>query len=248
VRRAAGGSSTADGARRAGRPPRIDLAAIALVAGDMPLEELSIRSVADRLGVSVAALYHYVSGREELMLLAAEQSAAKIPLPEDRGQHWAVWLFEWADYARRAFVSQPQLLAQFTDGGLGLDRMVDHIDTAIGLCVRQGFAEREALDAYYLISGFAIGAAVKEIRIRSMAAAGRPVDVEYRVLLARRSAADLPHLRRLVDSGLGAEAEFLQEVTTALIGIAAQRGEAWEELVPLVESAARQPARRAEPR
>lgn len=226
--------TAAPSGRKAGRPARIDRAAIARVAGDLAPEDLSIRSVADELGVSVAALYHYVNGREELMLLAAEQSAARIPLPEDRDQHWSVWLFEWSNYARRAFVAQPALLGQFTEGGIGLDKMVEHIDTALGLCVRQGFTEQEALDAYYLISGFALGAAIKEIRSKMILETGRTLDVEYRLLLSSTGPGELVHLRRLVDSGVSAEAEFLEEVSTALAGIAVRRGEDWQHVVHLV--------------
>lgn len=222
--------------RRPGRPSRIDREAIALAASDLPLEALTVRAVADRLGVSVPAVYHYVSGREELMLLAAERSAAKIPLPEDRGQHWAIWLFEWADYVRRAFVAQPQVLIRFIDGSLGLDVMVTHIDAAVGLCVRQGFTEREALDAYYLVSEVAIGAAASEIREGAAAKQGRPIEFQYRLLLARRPDTDLPHLRRLMESDFGAAPKFLQEVKTALVGIATTRGEPWQDVVALVDA------------
>ncbi|HTR69022.1 MAG TPA: TetR/AcrR family transcriptional regulator C-terminal domain-containing protein [Mycobacteriales bacterium] len=225
--------------RKVGRPARIDRAAIARVVATLAPEDLSVRSVADELGVSVAALYHHVSGREELMLLAAEQSAAKIPLPEDRDQHWAVWLFEWADYARRAFVAQPALLGQFTEGGIGLDKMVEHIDVALGLCVRQGFTEQEALDAYYLISGFALGAAIKEIRSKMMLSTGRTLEAEYRRVLLDVPADRLVHLRRMVETSISdaadsAETEFVEEVTTALAGIAVRRGDDWEQVVRLV--------------
>ena len=128
-----------------------------------------MRAVAAHLGVSVAALYYHVSGREELLLLAAEQSIDRIPLPADRDQHWAVWLYEWAEYARRAFGSDPTLLSRFIDGGIGVDRMVDHIETALALCVRNGFTEQEALDAYNLVSGLALGFAIRDIRLAAMA-------------------------------------------------------------------------------
>src|SRR5262245_19965945 len=92
---------------RRGRPPRIDRDAIARVAGEIPLSDLSLRTVADRLGVSVPGLYHYVQGRDELFALAAEQSVRRLPLPVDRDQHWAIWLYEWAGYILSAFVSDP---------------------------------------------------------------------------------------------------------------------------------------------
>jgi AcrR family transcriptional regulator len=190
-----------------------------------------VRAVADHLGVSVAALYYHVSGREELLLLAAEQSIARIPVPADRDQHWAVWLYEWAEYARQAFGSDPSLLGRFIDGGIGLDRMVDHVDAALALLVRNGFGEQEALDAYNLVTGLALGFAIRDIRVAAMAASGRPLDVQYRLLLGAREPAELPNLRRLVDSGVDAGVDFAHEVATALAGIAVRRDEPWQDVV-----------------
>jgi AcrR family transcriptional regulator len=42
------------------------------------------------LDVSIAALYHHVTGKDDLLRLAAEVSAQKVPLPQDTDQHWAV--------------------------------------------------------------------------------------------------------------------------------------------------------------
>jgi AcrR family transcriptional regulator len=232
---------TPRGRRRAGRPSRIDREAIARAVGEIPVDELSVRAVADHLGVSVAALYYHVSGREELLLLAAEQSIDRIPLPADRDQHWAVWLYEWAEYARRAFGSDPTLLSRFIDGGIGVDRMVDHIETALALCVRNGFTEQEALDAYNLVSGVAVGSAIRDIRLAAMATAGRPLDVQYRMVFAERRPEELPHLRRLVESGLDAEVEFVHEISAALAGIAVRRGESWDVVVDQIAQFAEQP-------
>src|SRR5690606_37828697 len=89
--------------RRVGGPPRIDRAAIARAVTEIGLDEVTVKRVADHLGVSVPGLYHHVRGRDDLLRLAAEHSLARLRLPEDRGQHWAVWLREWARYARAAF-------------------------------------------------------------------------------------------------------------------------------------------------
>ena len=56
---------------RVGRPPRISRAMIAEAAHELGLEGLTLKAVADHLGVSIAALYHHVSGKDDLMRLAA---------------------------------------------------------------------------------------------------------------------------------------------------------------------------------
>ncbi|XVQ08293.1 TetR family transcriptional regulator [Spirillospora sp. CA-255316] len=233
-----GGGRAGGGSRRVGRPPRIDRAAIARAAGELPLEELTMRSVAERLGVSVAGLYHHVSGRDELLRLAAEQSGLRMTLPRDEGQHWAAWCYQWADYTRRAFVADPELLKQYIDGALGATVMADHIEAAIGLCVRQGFSEQDAFDLYELVSECALGGAISEIRDGRDARAGEPLDLGLRRVLAGRPAGGMPRIRRLLEGGSLRRAAFAERVATVLAGVAARRGEDGEEVVRQVLAAA----------
>jgi AcrR family transcriptional regulator len=241
-------------ARRPGRPPRIDRAAIARAAGEIPLAELTLRSVAERLGVSVPGLYHYVSGREDLIRLAAEQSALRMTMPVDHGQHWALWLYEWAAYNRRAFIGDPELLKHFIDGAVGPELMAPAIDRAIGLLMRQGFTAGEALEAFDLVSQCGLGSAIAAIRDERGRREGSPFDLEVRSLIARGE--QLPHLQRVLsddaaaaasEGGAGAvagtvappsdAARFRRQIITVLAGIAVQRGEPWDEIQTLLPAA-----------
>ena len=218
---------------RRGRPPRIDRAAIAQAAGEIPLSDLSLRSVADRLGVSVPGLYHYVQGRDELFALAAEQSVRRLPLPVDQDQHWAVWLHEWAVYIRGAFVSDPGLLKEYIDGAIGMEVMASNIDAALGLCIRQGFPASEALDAYYLVSECALGAAIAQIREDQAREEGRPFYRELRRILATGDRS-LPHLEVVGEAEFEPSSRFHSQVTTLLLGVAVRRGEAPAEVAALL--------------
>jgi len=219
--------------RRPGRPPRIDRAAITRAAAEIPLHELTLRSVAERLGVSVSGLYHYVSGREDLIRLAAEQSALRLTMPVDHGQHWAVWFYEWAAYTRRAFVRDPELLKHFIDGAVGADVMAPIIDAAMGPCLRQGFTARQALEAYDLVSECALGSAIGVIRAERSRREGSPFDLEVRSLIAR--GAHLPQLSRLLElEPLPDSVPFRRQITTILAGMALLRGESWTEIQALL--------------
>jgi AcrR family transcriptional regulator len=218
--------------RRPGRPPRIDRAAIARAAGEIPLEELTLRSVAERLGVSVPGLYHYVSGREDLIRLAAEQSALRMTMPVDHGQHWAVWLAEWADYIRRAFIGDPELLKHFIDGAIRAELQAPSIDAGIAVCMRQGFSAEEALEAYQLVSECALGSAIGAIRAEHSRREGTPFDLEVRSLIAKGD--DLPHLARLLERGpMPGYIPFGRQIKTVLAGIAVLRGESAAEILAL---------------
>lgn len=196
-------------------------------AHDVGFENLTMKAVADHLGVSVPGLYHYVRGKDDLLRLAAEFSAGRVRLPEDHGQHWAVWLYEWAVYNRDAFIERPGMLKQFIDGATP-DRTGERLDTALGTLVRQGFTISEARLVYGLISEFAIGAAVAAIREAQAAAGGRPTLAEVDRLLATRDSDDLPHLRAmLAEATLNPSPTFEDGLLILLRGVVATRGERW---------------------
>jgi AcrR family transcriptional regulator len=197
-------------------------------AHEIGFENLTMKTVADHLGVSVPGLYHYVQGKDDLLRLAAEFSAGRMELPKDHGQHWAVWLYEWAMYNRNVFIAEPGLLKQFIEGAIGADRTGDRVDVAMGTLVKQGFSAHDARLVYQLISELAIGAAVGAIRERQAAADGRPSLAEYHRVLAMRDPDDLPHLRAMVaDATANPTPGFHEALTTVLRGIAAERNEKW---------------------
>jgi AcrR family transcriptional regulator len=206
---------------------------IGRAAHEVGMADLTIRSVADHLGVSVAGLYHHIDGKDDLLRLAAEYSATRRPTPVDRGQHWAVWLLEWANHSRDAFLEEPGLLGQFIEGAISADAIADNVDAIFGLLVRQGFTIVEARTAFALVSSCAVGSAVGAIRQARSAALGRPVAADHVRVLAQRGPDDLPYLRQLTAEAADRDEPFVERITTVLVGIAVERGEAWS---PIVET------------
>jgi AcrR family transcriptional regulator len=226
-----GASTTSpDDRPRVGRPSRISRQMIAEAAHEIGLEGLTLRAVADRLDVSIAALYHHVSGKDELMRLAAEHSAATVPLPQDRGQHWAIWLYEWAAHNRDAFSTQPGLLAQYLDGAISPELIAGRVDVILGVLVRHGFTVLEGSVAYDLVSSLGLGMAVSTLRARRAAEEGSAPFGLPDDPAALAAAGDLPYVRELVAAvGPGGEPEaFRSQVTSVLVGIAARRGDDWQ--------------------
>ena len=224
--------------RKVGRPPRISREKIAVTAHEIGPSDLTLKAVADRLEVSVAALYHHIDGKDDLSRLVAEHAAARVKIPEDTGQHWALWLWEWARYNREAFVSQPGLLGQYLEGAISAESIAANMDASLGLLVRQGFELEQALEAYELVSSCAIGSALGAIRDNQAAAAGRSLREEYRRILAERGPDDLPTLRALVDGGTKVRAlSFDSKLTKVLVGIAVTRGEDPQPVIEAIEAA-----------
>jgi AcrR family transcriptional regulator len=236
--------ASADDARpderpKVGRPPRINRQMIAEAAHEVGLDGLTLRDVADHLGVSIAALYHHVSSKDDLMRVAAEYSATKVPLPENRGQHWAVWLYEWAAYNRDAFVAQPGLLAQFLEGAISAEAIAGNVDTILGLLVRHGFSIHDANSAYDVVTSCALGTAVSTIREREAARTGRTVLATQRRVLEQAGPDELPYLRQLLETDVQEDdAAFHARIATVLCGIAIRQGEDWPPIERLIDALA----------
>jgi AcrR family transcriptional regulator len=208
--------------KRVGRPARIDRVAIADAVLELGFDDVTMKRVADHLGVSVPGLYHYVKGREDLLRLAAEQALSRVRLPEDRGQHWAAWLREWARYTRNVLAAQPELVNQFANGGLDDDRLIEVIGRTLDVLHRDGFEPRAALEAWEAVSTMALGAAIDDIRERAAEHDGRPWAARMFTALARREITNLPTLRSIMASGYqrDRDAAFEERLTTIIVGVA----------------------------
>jgi AcrR family transcriptional regulator len=224
--------------RRVGRPAQIDRQAIAEAARQVGLERLTLKAVADRLGVSVAGLYHHIRGKDDLLRLAVERTSAATDVPLDHDQHWAGWLAEWAAYEHDAFVAEPVLVDQFLAGAINTEAIAGTTDAVLGLLLRQGFTIAEAHAAYQLTSSCALGAALKAIRKRRSRAGGRSEVAELHRVLDDHGRDELPHLRRFLAMLVtDAPATFAAELTMALTGVAVTRGEAADGIDRLVAEA-----------
>jgi AcrR family transcriptional regulator len=84
--------------RRGRTAPRPQLSRESVVAAALAVVEaeggdgLTMRRVAEEIGVSASALYGYVANKEELVQLVLEQIMAEIPVPEPTGR--------WEDFVR----------------------------------------------------------------------------------------------------------------------------------------------------
>jgi AcrR family transcriptional regulator len=99
-------------ARRPGAPARISQASVVDAAIEIGITELTMQKVAERLGVTVQALYRWVSDRDHLIDLVADRVAARVmpPLREDTTD-WRDILEHLAHEMRREMLAVPGLAA-----------------------------------------------------------------------------------------------------------------------------------------
>ena len=109
-------------APRRGRPPRPQLSRDLVVTAALKVVEsdggdaLTMRRVADEIGVSASSLYGYVANKEELVQLVLEQIMAEIPFPQP-GPDWQEMLRSWARETLGVFRRHPGV------AGLSLGRV-----------------------------------------------------------------------------------------------------------------------------
>lgn len=193
--------------KRLGRPPRVDRASIAEAALAIGLDRATVRSVAQQLGMSVPGLYHHVNGRDDLVQLAIEHSMRDLPLPDDTGQHWSRWLWDYARFVHDALVDDPEIIPHLLDGEVNTEREAEHQRRVVALLRSRGFTVTEARNAYHDVQTGALGAAANDLQHRSARPGTRRV--------GRRD--PLATVRTLL-LGIGAERGQVAAVRRALDG------------------------------
>ena len=210
---------------RAGRPRLLTLDQVVDGALEVGLDRFNMAMLAEHLGVGVATLYQYVSGRDELVRRAVSRQVARLPLPIDNGQHWADYVREYALAVQDALVSEPRAIAQFAQGGFGFETEVEMVDGFLAVLVLRGFSLAEAVRIVRHTGFIAFGAAVAVARERANAAKGEKAGAAVARAIAR-SDAKLPLMRAATELYTAETSQLAAELLQPFIDqIAHQRGE-----------------------
>lgn len=181
--------------RPVGRPARVDADVILKAALDIGLDKVTMKAVADRLGVGISTLYQYVKNRSELVRLAALQQVMTRRPPENAAAHWADVAIHYAEDLFRSLLNEPQLIVELMKGGLGPHLEAEILERFLGDMQAHGFCPDDGVRFYRSISMVTIGAAVGALNYASAHAAGSPHRIEIRRVLAEREAHELPLIR-----------------------------------------------------
>lgn len=211
---------------RVGRPPRVSVEAIVATALELGLEKVTLKQIADELGVAQATLYRHVSNRDELVRLAAFQLTLSRRMPGVADAHWSDLAVRYAESLFDSFVAEPLLIAQLLKGELGPHAEVDVLEQFLAAITQHGFSELEGVQLFHAIGMITIGAAAGTIGLNASADAGQPWLTAMQNTLAERDVAELPRVRRVLPATLNVgPIPWLPTLHALLSGIAAARGE-----------------------
>jgi AcrR family transcriptional regulator len=201
----------------------------------MDVADLSMPALADRMGVSVQALYRHVSGRHEVLKLLNRQVLATMePPPLDR-RHWSEWLLDYARAWRRVLLQCPSRVSRIDFGTKGAEGLLEHAERVLEVLAAAGFSDDEGLKTFSFLGRMVFGWVYWELEYQA-ATRGEwgllsPLSRPYRtfaVKMVSRPPSELPIMRRLewdAWSERVSEESFDEYVRTLLTGIAVRRGE-----------------------
>jgi len=216
-------------APRVGRPPRVNAQAIIEAAIELGLERVTLKQVADHLGVGVATLYRHVRSRDELLRMAAFRVVLSRRMPRAQPGcevHWAEVALGFAASLYETFVGEPQLIHEMARGRIGPDAEVDFLEQFLAALKQQGFSARDSIRLHHALAMMAIGAAAGALSLTAAVAAGQPHDAAMRRVLAERDADELPEVRAAAAEFLNINpAHWLLALRDLLTGFAQARGE-----------------------
>jgi AcrR family transcriptional regulator len=144
-------------------------AALALL-DEVGLDELTMRRLAERLGVKAASLYRHVKNKDELLVLLGDEISGEIPFARSTGS-WREQLTEMARNVRRGLLAHrdaARLLAITPPFG---PRRLRHIEAVLRSLRAAGLSGRDAARAAYHCNNFVTEFVADEARFAAFASA-----------------------------------------------------------------------------
>ena len=167
------------------------------------LDDLTMRRLAEHLGVKAASLYRHVHSKDELLVLLGDEISAEIPLPRPAGS-WRDQLTESAWNVRRGLLAHrdaARVLASTPPAG---PRRLRHVEAVLRILRTTGLADRDAARAAYHLNNFITEFAADEGRLATYAAAvpgssRRKILAEVRRQFKSLPASEYPTIVALAD-------------------------------------------------
>lgn len=134
------------------------------LADEGGLEAVSMRRLAEGLGVQAMSLYHHLAGREALLdgMVDAVFEEIEPPAP---GAPWRAAMRERARSARAALLRHPWAVALMDSRSAPGPNTLRHHDAVLGCLRRGGFTVAGAAHAFSLLDSYIYGFVLQELAV-----------------------------------------------------------------------------------
>ncbi len=123
---------------------------------------LTMRAIADHLGVTTQALYNHIGGRRELLTLMANDHNDLFAIDIDGDHGWETILVSFGLRMRDHLTRHPGLAVAVVTRGPTSPAALQFLDHVLELMLTDGFAEQEALRGYRAVLELAVGWSVRD--------------------------------------------------------------------------------------
>lgn len=209
-----------------GRPRLLTHDEIIAGALELGLEGLTMKKLATHLNVGTATLYQYWDGRKELMQAAAVHALSDLSLPEDNGQHWSDYAYEFAMCIQDYLATSPSLVLTNHVREYGFEVQFKLAEQFLSVLNERGFEPQAAMQVFNMVGLVAFGGAVEEIRERDFEAQKETATAVAKRQFSRLDKQEFPLFSQTLESFTGAPSERSKILLRAAFQtIARERGE-----------------------
>lgn len=137
-------------------PEAIADAALVLIQ-ERGMSSLTMRSLAQRLGVYPATVYWHVGNKAQLVALAFQRVFEQIELPETDSMVWSEWVRRLAYTSRECLARHPRLAAYFTSQIQVSAASLQLSDKLLTVLSEAGFRGQHLVSAYNAVTSNVFG-------------------------------------------------------------------------------------------
>jgi AcrR family transcriptional regulator len=189
------------------------LRAAVQVADEHGVAAVSMRAVAQRVGVEAMSLYHYVRSKDEIIDGLVDLIFAEIRLPVP-GQDWRAAMRDRAASARTVLGRHVWAVSLMDSRLSPGPAMLRHHDAVLGCLRAAGFDLAGAASAFSLIDSYVYGFVIQEASLPFTNADER--ETVTAALLEQLPADEFPHLTAMAVHTLQSGYTYADEFTTGL--------------------------------
>lgn len=149
------------------RPPlsrQHALAAAVALADAGGIGSLTMRRLAQELGIEAMSLYHHIANKEDILDGMIDHVFGEIDLPAE-GAQWKTAMRQRAQSARAALTRHPWAIGLMGSRSSPGPATLRHHDAVLGCCRRAGFSVAMSVHAFSLLDSYIYGFVLQEVNL-----------------------------------------------------------------------------------